>query len=126
MRLLLDQGVPRTATALFRAASHDAVHVNARGHADADDETILALARADGRAIVTMDADVHQLLAATGVTAPSVVRVGVEGLKAQQLVDLRLPVLGRLASAIELGAAVSVTDRSVRTPTLPIGSTRVP
>jgi predicted nuclease of predicted toxin-antitoxin system len=52
------------------------------GSPDASDAVILDYAREEGRVIVTLDADFHTLLALTGATFPSVVRVRIEGLRA--------------------------------------------
>jgi len=46
MKLLLDQGLPRSAALLLRAAGLDADHVGERGYATAADSAILALAAA--------------------------------------------------------------------------------
>ena len=63
MRLLLDQGLPRSAADLLRKASHDAVHVGEVGAATAEDADLLQMAREQGRVVVTLDADFHALLA---------------------------------------------------------------
>jgi predicted nuclease of predicted toxin-antitoxin system len=64
--LLLDQGLPRSAATLLRGAGHEAIHVGELGMSAATDESILAHARKEEFAIVTLDADFHALLALTG------------------------------------------------------------
>lgn len=83
MKLLLDQGLPRSVAELLRAAGLDAVHVGDIGLATADDAVILDHARVQGQVVVTLDADFHALLAHSGANAPSVVRLRVEGVRAQ-------------------------------------------
>ena len=53
------------------------------GLADASDAVFLDYAREEGHVIVTLDADFHTLMALTGATLPSVIRVRIEGLRAE-------------------------------------------
>ncbi len=61
MRLLLDQGLPRSAARFLREAGIETVHVGEIGYATADDTAILQRARNEGRTVVTLDADFHAL-----------------------------------------------------------------
>jgi predicted nuclease of predicted toxin-antitoxin system len=88
IRFLLDQGLPRTAVSFLRAAGWDAVHVVELGMSRATDVEIIDVARQDHRVICTLDADFHALLATSGHSHPSVVRIRREGLKAKELADL--------------------------------------
>lgn len=74
MKLLLDQGLPRSAASLLRAAGVDTVHVGEIGMSAVSDSAILAQGQAEQRVVVTLDADFHALLALSGATAPSVIR----------------------------------------------------
>ena len=97
MRLLLDQGLPRTTAAAFQAGafqnhafqvsdpSLSAEHVGDIGLATADDKTILAYALDRGRVVVTLDADFHTQLALSGARGPSVIRIRIEGLNSTEL-----------------------------------------
>lgn len=120
MKLLLDQGLPRSAVTLLRAAGLDADHVGDRGHAAAADATILALAVAEGRTIVTLDADFHTLLALAGATEPSVVRIRIEGLRAEALAALIQSVLAQAGADLEAGAVVTVQEGRLRIRRLPL------
>ena len=88
MKLLLDQGLPRSAAALLRQAGMDAVHVGEVGYATAEDEAILERGREDERIVTTLDADFHTLLALSGATAPSVIRIRIEGLRGEATASL--------------------------------------
>lgn len=81
IKILLDQGLPRSAAELLRQQGWDALHVSDVGLAAASDQTILNQAEQQGRTVVTLDADFHALLAVSGASAPSVVRLRIEGLK---------------------------------------------
>jgi predicted nuclease of predicted toxin-antitoxin system len=52
------------------------------------DATILDYGRKESRIIATLDADFHTLLALSGATFPSVIRVRIEGLLGEALADL--------------------------------------
>ncbi|MDP2132401.1 MAG: DUF5615 family PIN-like protein [Sulfuritalea sp.] len=119
-RLLLDQGLPRSAAALLRAAGWDVLHVGECGLATAADSHILDAARSDGRHIVTLDADFHSLLAVAGEASPSVVRLRMEGLKGDDLAALIQRLWPRISVAISGGAMVTVTRGAVRIKRLPV------
>jgi predicted nuclease of predicted toxin-antitoxin system len=120
MKLLLDQGLPRSAASLLRAAEIDAVHTGEIGLATADDLILLELARREGRVVVTLDADFHAMLALSGATAPSVVRVRIEGLRAEPLARLIQALLTERRVELERGALLTVQPGRVRIRYLPV------
>ena len=63
MKLLLDQGLPRSTAELLRQKGLDAVHTGECGLSTAPDDAILAAGRAQGRTVVTLDSDFHTILA---------------------------------------------------------------
>ena len=95
IRVLLDQGFPRSAVELLRADGWDAVHVFECGHSSARDEQILEYARASGYVVCTLDADFHLVLAVSGSSGPSVVRVPREGVRGPELASATKARLGR-------------------------------
>lgn len=120
IRLLLDQGLPRSTGRLLSEHGWDAVHVGDVGLATATDAEILQYARGEHRVCVTLDADFHALLATSAEPAPSTIRIRIEGLRAAQLVDLLVGVRPKIAAALAGGAMVTITDRAVRVKKLPI------
>ncbi len=82
--------------------------------------TILRHAREQNQIIVTLDADFHMQLALTGTIAPSVVRIRVEGLRAEELARLLVRVLHECREDLELGALVTVTEAGLRLRRLPL------
>lgn len=81
MKLLLDQGLPRSTVLHLRNQQIEAVHVGDRGLARATDSKILDVGRQEGMVVVTLDADFHALLTLSGVAGPSVIRIRIEGLR---------------------------------------------
>ena len=120
IRALLDQGLPRSSTALLRKAGWDVVHVGDLGMAAATDAAILAFAVPEKRWIVTLDADFHRLLAISGASVPTVIRIREEGLTAEPLVKLILAAVDRSRAALDAGAVASVTAGKARLRALPI------
>ena len=120
MKLLLDQGLPRSAVEELRRLGHDAAHTGDIGMATASDLTILEHARRERQTIVTLDADFHALLALANAASPSVVRVRIDGLRGPQLAALVHRVVGLCEADLTAGAMVSVDERHVRARALPL------
>jgi len=120
MKLLLDQGLPRSAVRHLAAMGIPAAHVGDLGMARATDTLILDTARKRGEAIVTLDADFHAILATSGATGPSVVRIRIQRLNGEQLAAVLAQVCAVAGAEIEAGAVVSVTARRIRVRLLPI------
>ena len=118
--LLLDQGLPRSTSALLSSSGLNAVHVGDIGLATAEDATILQRARELGRTVVTLDADFHALLALTGAASPSVIRLRIEGLRADKLARLLLQVTEQCREELKRGALVTVTEDGIRLRGLPL------
>lgn len=120
MKLLLDQGLPRSVAALLREQGIDAVHTGEIGYATAEDAKILERAQLEGRVVVTLDSDFHALLALSNASAPSVIRIRIEGLRAEPLIKLIHPVLRDWRDELEKGAMLTVQPGRVRIHHLPI------
>jgi predicted nuclease of predicted toxin-antitoxin system len=120
MKLLLDQGLPRSTTALLCQAGVDTVHVGDIGHSCSEDAVILQLALDSERIVATYDADFHTLLALSGAAAPSVIRIRIEGLRGDAVAKLLQTVLGQCADDLAKGAAVTVQESRIRIRLLPI------
>lgn len=69
---------------------------------------------------MTLDADFHALLALTGATGPSVLRIRTEGLKAEPVASLIERVLALASAELKHGAMVTVADGKIRIKRLPI------
>lgn len=75
IRLLLDQGLPRSAVAVLQKVGWDVVHTFEVGLSRAADVELLEVARRASRTVVTLDADFHALLAVANANSPSVIRI---------------------------------------------------
>ncbi len=120
IRLLLDQGLPLSTVDTLVNAGWDVLHASQCGLATASDESILDFARKHNRVLCTLDADFHALLAVSDASGPSVVRIRREGMRGSAVASLLVRVWHEVSATIELGAVVTVTEKSIRL-RLPIG-----
>lgn len=120
MKLLLDQGLPRSSAALLREAGIDTIHVGELNKSAAPDESLIEYALANGYCIVTLDADFHALIATASAVGPSVIRLRVQRLKAPDAAALVRTVLDRVGPELDSGCFITVTKESIRIRRLPI------
>lgn len=121
LRLLLDQGVPRDAAIRFRDIGCECTHVGEISMWKAADEEILAFALETNAIVVTLDADFHTILAVSGASGPSVIRLRLQGLRAPELVELVQNVLTGFEAELKRGSVVTVKKRKTTCHGLPIG-----
>ena len=81
---------------------------------------MIEFARAENRVCCTLDADFHRHLAVHRMTAPSTIRIRIEGLRGREAADLIVHVVERFGPDLNSGAAVSVTRTSIRVRRLPL------
>jgi predicted nuclease of predicted toxin-antitoxin system len=122
LKLLLDQGLPRSAAQLLREAGYDAVHTGEIGLFKASDRTILEFARIETRCIVTLDADFHALLVFQGTKSPSVIRIRIEGLKAEETAELLKSIVKQCTEDLQHGAMISVQPHRIGIRRLPLNA----
>ena len=120
MKLLLDQGCPRSAAGLLRDVGVDALQVGEVGMAAAADSAILLRALEEERVVVTLDADFHALLALNEAIVPSVVRIRIQRLRARAMTELILNVLRECSAELMEGVAVTVEPNKIRIRRLPL------
>lgn len=122
IRLVLDQGVPRDAAARLRDLGYECVHVGEVEMWNAADDEILAFAVGKRATIVTLDADFHAILAVSGASGPSVIRLRIQGLHAAAIVEQLQRTLAAFEADVERGCLVTVKARKTTCHRLPIGN----
>lgn len=120
-RLLLDQGIPRDAASRLRDIGYECTHVGEIGMSNSDDDEILARALETRAIVVTLDADFHMMLAVSGASGPSAIRIRIEGLHAAEITEIVRHVLAKFAAELQQGSLVTVKPRKVTCHRLPIG-----
>jgi predicted nuclease of predicted toxin-antitoxin system len=121
MRLLLDQGVPRDAAGRLRESGYECTHVGEIGMSAAADHEILAWAVRQHATVVTLDADFHAILAVSTASAPSVIRMRMQGLDANAVVEIARKVLAAFQADLARGSLVTVKAHKITCHKLPIG-----
>ncbi|MGO9566983.1 MAG: DUF5615 family PIN-like protein [Desulfomonilaceae bacterium] len=120
MKLLLDQGLPRSAASILREAGIDTIHVGEIGLSTAGDAVVLQRGHDEGRIIVTLDSDFHAILALSGAMTPSVIRIRIEGLHGKKTASLIQRVITLYEEDLDQGAVVTVQPGRVRIRRLPL------
>ena len=120
MKLLLDQGLPRSTVLELYKLNIDSIHVGDIGMAASTDADIINKALDDGRIVVTLDSDFHTILATNKNIEPSVIRIRIEGLKSKDFSKIIQNVLLSAREEINNGAAISVNDNGIRIHKLPL------
>lgn len=120
MRLLLDRGLPRSASSLLSQQGFDTIHVSEIGMSTAEDAEIIKKAQEEKLIIITLDADFHSFFALNNFSAPSVIRIRIQKLRALTLTELILDVIDRCQNELEQGAAVTVEPNRIRIRRLPL------
>ena len=90
------------------------------GLAEAEDVEIISQATLENRIIVTLDADFHRLLALAQARHPSIIRIRIQGLKAEEFSGLVQNVLSQCFDDLDAGSMISVSDLQVRVRRLPL------
>lgn len=112
--------MPRAAVALLREAGWDVAHVGELGLSTAKDAEILEEALRRDACVVTMDADFHGLLAISGATYPSVIRLRIQGVQANEFANMLLRLAPQFEQAATSGALITIDERTVRIHRLPL------
>jgi predicted nuclease of predicted toxin-antitoxin system len=121
IRLLANMNIsPKTVEAL-QHAGWDIVRVSQFLPVNASDEEILALARRQGRAMVTQDLDFSALLALGGRDRPSLITRRLATSDPETLALRLLDELPHFKQVVQEGSVMTIEDVAVRVRKLPIG-----
>jgi predicted nuclease of predicted toxin-antitoxin system len=117
---LADLNISPNSIARLRQAGWDVVRSSELLPANASDEEILALARQEGRTIITQDLDFSALLALRGLDRPSLITLRLANSEPQEVERKLLESWILLNQVLTLPCAVTIDDRGVRVRKLPI------
>lgn len=120
MKLLLDQGLPRSSAEILRNKGWNIQHTGEIGMSRATDRQILEYARDEQRIVITLDSDFHTILAVENLNSPSVVRIRQEGLRGPELAELVEKIWSRIGQQLENGAMATITEKAMRIRKIPL------
>jgi len=120
LKFLIDMPVTPDAGPHLRAAGHDAIHAIDLGLARSSDNELLAVARREGRIVITADLDYPRLIALQQADRPGVILFRGGAYSDREMLALLDRVLAR-ASTLDLDHSIVVVDRTrIRRRALPI------
>lgn len=99
---------------------HDAIHVEDRGLQGHVDSEVLALARDEGRILVSAGTDFGEILARSGASVPSFVLFRQGNRSPEHRAAMLLANLGEVAADLEAGAVVVFADDRIWVRRLPL------
>lgn len=120
IRILLDQGLPRTAAKILRNKGWNVLHTGDIGLNRATDRQILEYARNEKRVVITLDSDFHSILAVENAESPSVIRVRREGLKGPELAEIVEKIWPEIQDSLTKGAIPTITENTIRIRIIPL------
>ena len=110
-RIVLDQGLPATASVILRKDGWDALHVREIAMHEAADNEILDYAARESRVVITLDRDFPQILALTAATRPSVVLIRQQRLRGPEIAALIVSIWIEHESTLAEGCVLKVSAR---------------
>jgi predicted nuclease of predicted toxin-antitoxin system len=87
----------------------------------AADEEILKASLEKGAVVVTLDADFHTILAVSGASGPSVIRIRLQGLGASEVAGLADDVIAEFETDLNDGSMITVKAHKTTCHRLPVG-----
>ncbi len=118
--ILLDEGLPRRAAANLRSLGWNARQVFDVGLGGATDSDIVAFARANELAVVTLDSDFGTLLARSGARRPSILFLRMQGLDTPATVHVITTLPAEAITALDAGSIVVHNGTTIRIRPLPL------
>jgi len=122
LRLLADVHISPLTVVALKSQGYDIVRITDLLPATAADVEILELARVEGKVVLTQDLDFSMLVALSNHGLPSLITLRLSSAKPDVVAQKLLDVLPAVETELTEGAAVTISDDSVRIRKLPIRS----
>ncbi|HEY9801704.1 MAG TPA: DUF5615 family PIN-like protein [Leptolyngbyaceae cyanobacterium] len=120
LRFIADVHISPLTIIALQQQGYDVLRTTDMLPANATDTDILALARVEGRVIVTQDLDFSMLVALARYDQPSLITLRLSSAKPNVVTQRLLEVLPQLEQELREGSALTIEDNSVRIRKLPI------
>lgn len=119
MRFLADMNITFRLGELLRPL-HDIVHLREQGLQTLTDEEVIQKACAENRILLTNDLHMGRLVALGALPLPSVITFRLSSMQARSILPRLLEAVRLFEAELAKGAAVTVTDQTIRCRSLPI------
>jgi len=119
-RLLLDENLPRKVATELRARGFDADHATDVGLRSASDREVLGRAVSEGSVCITLDRDLHRILAQTAAAGPSVILLRNVRVTPHELAALIEAAVEQIGEQLANGVAATVMGKTIRVRRLPL------
>jgi len=120
MRVLVDMNLSPEWVAVLNRAGWEAIHWSTVGNPRAEDEEIMAWARAQKHVVFTHDLDFGTLLALTRAGSPSVIQVRTQDVTPAAIGALVVNALRQFEGPLEKGALIVLDEARARARILPL------
>ncbi|MCS6815636.1 MAG: DUF5615 family PIN-like protein [Cyanobacteria bacterium] len=120
LRLLADVHISPLTVAALKSQGYDIVRTTDLLPATASDAEVLDLARVEGRVVLTQDLDFSMLVALGNYGLPSLITLRLSSAKPNVVAQKLLDALPIVETELIEGAAITISDDSVRVRKLPI------
>ncbi len=114
LHLLADVHISRLTVAALRSQGYHIVSITDLLPATASNAEILELARVEGRVVLTQDLDFSMLVALSNYGLPSLITLRLSSARPDVVAQRLLDVLPTVETELTEGAAITISDDSVR------------
>lgn len=125
MNLLLDQGIPYSASKYLQKFGYNVFHTVDLNMQKATDREIILYAKYHSCICVTLDSDFHSIIALDGEATPSVIRIRIEGLDGKKIADLLHKIIDKINIQLDKGCLVTVNENAFRIRALPVNKPKM-
>ena len=120
MRLLAHMHISPRTVEFLRSLGHEVVRVNEILPATASDETIVARAIEENRAVLTQDLDFSATVDLAGKSVPSLISLRLSSSRVEYVNTVLQKVLPGLEQDVLAGMMIAVEDQRIRRRPLPV------
>ena len=120
MKIVIDMNLSSDWVRVLRSGGHEAVHWSEIGAAGASDGEIMNWARQHDHVVFTTDLDFGAILAASGLSGPSVIQLRPGRHFPPQLIEFLFRAIGESIASLETGALLTIDQHRLRLRILPI------
>lgn len=120
MKILIDMNLTPMWVNTFQDSGYEAVHWTSIGKPTASDHEIMEYALQNEYVVFTHDLNFGDILAATGVSGPSVIQIRTDDTTPDVIGNVLLRALSQFEARLEKGALITLSPARMRSRILPL------